>query len=57
VATEQSLTRYQGPARAADRSRTDVGPNGRASAAFMAAFLLAGVAAVLVAAASRVSSG
>jgi hypothetical protein len=57
VATDQSSTREPGPARRADGSRADAGPNGRANAAFMAAFVLAGVAAVLVAASSRVSSG
>jgi hypothetical protein len=45
------------PVRTDDDSRADSRPNGSASAAFLAAFLLAGVTAVLVVAASRVSSG
>jgi hypothetical protein len=45
------------PVRTDDVSRGDSRPNGSASAAFLAAFLLAGVTAVLVVAASRVSSG
>jgi hypothetical protein len=53
----QSSIRDVDTAPASDGSRADSHPNGRASAALMAAFVLAGVAAVLVAAASRVSSG
>jgi hypothetical protein len=45
------------PVRTDEDIRGDSRPNGSASAAFLAAFLLAGVTAVLVVAASRVSSG
>jgi hypothetical protein len=54
---EQSSIREVQPAPVSDSSRADSRPNGHANAAFLAAFVLAGVAAVLVAAASRVSSG
>ena len=53
---ERSSIREVQPAPVSDSSRAER-TNGNASAAFIAAFVLAGVAAVLVAAASRVSSG
>jgi hypothetical protein len=56
-AVEQSSIREVQPAPVSDSSRAGSRPNGNANAAFLAAFVLAGVAAVLVAAASRVSSG
>jgi hypothetical protein len=54
---DQSATREADPVRTSDGSRADSRPNGNANAAFLAAFVLAGVTAVLVVAASRVSSG
>ena len=56
-AVEEVSAREVQPAPVTDDSRAGSRPNGNASAAFIAAFVLAGVAAVLVAAASRVSSG
>ena len=56
-AAEEVSVREVQPAPVTDDSRAGSRPNGNASAAFIAAFVLAGVAAVLVAAASRVSSG
>jgi hypothetical protein len=53
----QTAVRELQPARASDDSRAGSRQNGNANAAFIAAFVLAGVAAVLIAAASRVSSG
>jgi hypothetical protein len=54
---DEGSIRYLDAAPTTDRSPADSRPNGSASAAFLAAFLLAGVTAVLVVAASRVSSG
>ena len=54
---DQSTGREADPVRTADGSRADSRPNGNANAAFLAAFVLAGVTLMLVVAASRVSSG
>jgi hypothetical protein len=54
---DQSSARSLEPAPARDGSPTDPRRNGSASAAFLAAFVLAAVVAVLVVAASRVGSG